>query len=217
MIFCVEHCSGRERAAQCHLSSALSHGFAIRPLYQIAIVGMALLFGSAATTHAKPTGLSGFQVVRVTVSDPSELVTLRALEAADRDVEIWTDGAGYGAADVRIPPAQKRALDAAGLEYEVVIEDLQATYDELFSAGEGAGFFDAYRSYDEHVAFMIDLAQTYPDLATMVNLGQSHEGRILWALHIAGQGGEMPAVLYHGAQHGNEVLGACVVAYLAQQ
>jgi len=178
---------------------------------------VALSISIASSAVAQPRNLHGHKVVRVTVANKAELAALREIEAASRDIEIWSEDFRGHTVDVRVSPKQKRALDRSGFRYEVLIEDLQAKYDELFSAPEGAGFFGAYRTYAEHVAFMNDLVATYPDLATMVNLGESWNGRILWAIHITGPGGDKPGVMYHGAQHGNEIMGPCVVAYLAQQ
>ena len=178
---------------------------------------VALSVGITPSTMAKPRNLHGHKVVRVTVANKAELAALREIEAASRDIEIWSEDFRGRTVDVRVSPKQKRALDRSGFTYQVLIEDLQAKYDELYSAPAGAGFFDAYRTYDEHVAFMNDLVATYPDLATMVNLGESWEGRILWAIRITGPGDDKPGVMYHGGQHGNEIMGPCVVAYLARQ
>lgn len=178
---------------------------------------VALSIGIASSAVAQPRNLRGYKVVRVTVANKAEAAALREMEAAGRDIEIWSEGIGGPTIDVRVSPKQKHALDRSGFHYKVLVEDLQARYDELFSAPEGGGFFSAYRTYDEHVAFMNDLVATYPDLATMVNLGESWNGHILWAIHITGPGGDKPGVMYHGAQHGNEIMGPCVVAYLARQ
>jgi hypothetical protein len=140
-----------------------------------------------------------------------------ALDAASRDLEIWSEAIGLGVIDVRVSPEQKQALDSTGLNYEVSIEDLQHYIDEVFAGPEDEGFFDAYRTYDEHVAFLNDLAAQYPDLAEMVDLGSSVEGRPLWAIRITGPGTGKPGVMYHGGQHGNELTGTVVVTYMAQR
>ena len=158
----------------------------------------------------------GYQVVRITIDDESQLRTLMALDAASRDFQVWSDGVGLGVIDVRVSPQQKRLLDASGLRYEVEIEDLQRRLDEMFKGAEEPDFFDSYRTYDEHIAFLNDLAAAYPDLAQTFSVGTSVLGRPMWAIRITGPGEDKPGVMYHGNQHGNEVMGGCVVAYMAE-
>jgi len=189
------------------------------PLYARLILSTCCLtvLVSGGTSDAQPERrLDGHQVVRVQIEDESQLDTLVALDGASIDFEIWSDGIGLGVIEVRVSPEQKHVLDASGLTYQVEIEDLQRRIDELFTATAGQGFFDVYRTYDEHVAFMNDLVATYPDLAEMFNAGLSIFGRPLWAIRITGPGDDKPGIMYHGGQHGNEVMGTCVVAYMAE-
>lgn len=167
--------------------------------------------------HAQPTGLGGFQVLRVHIADQRQLDVLLTLEEHSHEFEIWTDALGIGQIDVRVSPAQRRALEQAGLEFTVHIEDLQATYNDLFQKSAGGDFFDTYQTYDDHVAFLTDLVAAHPNLAEMVDLGPSVENRHLWAIHITGPGVDKPGVMYHGGQHGNEIIGPPIIAYAAQQ
>src|SRR5271156_1331464 len=59
------------------------------------------------------------------------------------------------------------------------------------------------------------LAQTHPQLAKFESLGKSVQGRDIWLLTIARNGGQSkPAVLFDGAMHGSEVIGSeSVLAY----
>lgn len=174
---------------------------------------------SALPVYAQPTGYEGYQVVRIEITTQTELDTLRDLLTLYPDFELWSEAPGVGPMDVRVAPEAAPLLDATGLDCEVIVEDLQQHIDELYGVHEGRGgdFFDCLRTYDEHVQFMTDLAAAYPDLAEMIDLGLSVEGRSLWALRITGPGDDdKPGVMYHGAQHGNEEAGASVVAYAAQ-
>ena len=177
---------------------------------------LAVSVSGGSMVHAQPKGLDGHKIVRVLVDEREQLETLLALDTAAPGFEIWSEAVGLGFIDVRVSPNYRSALDAAGLPYQVVIDDLQALYDEMFRGPRGGDFFESNRTYDEHVAFLNDLVTAHPKLAQMVNLGLSVEGRPLWAIHITGPGEDKPAVMYHGAQHGNEFMGAFVVAYAAQ-
>jgi carboxypeptidase A2 len=167
----------------------------------------------ARPADAQPTGYEGYQVVRITVADRADLQAFRALQALGDDFQMWSEVLQTGPIEVRLAPAAQAALDASGLRYEVVIEDLQKHIDELYAGGRE--FFDSLRTYDEHVQFMNDLVADYPDLAQMVEVGQSVQGRSMWAIRITGPGQVKPAVMYHGAEHGNEQAPASVVAYVA--
>ena len=182
---------------------------------------LGVLCGVAAPAQAQPSGFEGYQVVRVEIGDEGDLQVLAGLLTLHPQFELWSEALGIGPIDVRIAPEARPLLDASGLCYEVVIEDLQWQIDEeygLHDLTRDDDFFDHLRTYDEHVQFMQDLVATYPDLAEMISLGDSVEGRPLWALRITGPDGpaDKPGVLYHGAQHGNEQVGASVVAYTAR-
>ena len=180
--------------------------------FPCAVAGVILVASGSA--WAQPTGFDGHQVVKIEVADEAQLETLRALDAASRDIEIWSEVLHVGVIEARVSPEQKRKLDASGLMYTVHIEDLQAHINEMY-ADRGGGFCDQYRTYDEHIAFLSDLAAQYPTLAQTVDLGQSVEGRTLLAIRITGPGDHKVGLLYHGAQHGNEQAGAMLVAYTA--
>lgn len=67
----------------------------------------------------------------------------------------------------------------------------------------------AFHTYDEMLALMQELTRTYPELVKLFSIGQSLEGRELWALKItANQNSEafIPATLFLGAHHAREHL-----------
>jgi hypothetical protein len=185
------------------------------------VVIAALTFGMlvASPSLAQPTGYEGYQVVQVTLSSEAELATLRELQNLGRDFQVWSEvvALGVGPIEARVAPAAQPALKASGLRYEVTIADLQRYLDELYGDSR-SDFFDSIQTYNQHVQFMTDLAAAYPDLAERVSLGTSVQFRQMWALRITGPNPRRkPAVLYHGAEHGNEQAPASVVAYVAYQ
>ncbi len=183
---------------------------------QIGAAFLAIVCGFLSTARAQPVGLEGYQVLEVELCNQGDIETIKALENANPELEIWSDRVDIGLVDVRLSPEQAQLLEEVGFDYEIRVEDLQQLYDELFPGPSADDFFDAYRSYDEHLAFMQGLVADYPDQATMVDLGPSVLGRRLWAIRVTGRGKNKPAVIYHGAQHGNEIIGSCVVAYTAR-
>ena len=170
---------------------------------------------ATSAAHSQPTGYEGYQVVRIDIGNEAELQRLRGLLAFRPDFELWSEALGIGPMDVRVAPKALPLVDASDLCFEVIVPDLQEHINELYGGGRGGGFFDYLRTYDEHIQFMQDLAGAYPELTEMINLGLSVQGRPLWALRITGPGNDKPAVMYNGAQHGNEQAAASVVAYAA--
>jgi hypothetical protein len=175
-----------------------------------------LLVLAAPIVHAQPTGYEGYQVVRITIDNQTDMQMVRELQRLGDDFQVWSEVVRLGEIDVRVAPQAMDKLRASGLRYEVVIEDLQQHIDELYAGTGGRGFFDSLRTYNEHVQFMSDLAATYPDLAEMISLGQSVQGREMYALHITGDSEVKPGVIYYGAEHGNEQAPASVMAYIAE-
>ena len=172
-------------------------------------------FYAAPLATAQPTGYEGYQVVRITVQNEAELQTLRGLQALGRDFEVWSEVVKIGPVEVRVAPSVQLLLAASGLRYEVVVADLQQYLNERFAGPGERGFFDSLRTFQEHVQFMWNLAITHMSLAQMINVGYSVQNRPMWALRVTGPGYAKPAVIYHGAEHGNEQAGASVVQYVA--
>jgi hypothetical protein len=170
---------------------------------------------AAPAGYAQPSGYEGYQVVRVKIADQAQLNRLRELESLGRDFQVWSEVTRIGVVEVRVAPAAQAALQASGLQYEVAVEDLQQYLDTLYAEPRDDDFFNSLRTYEEHVQFMDDLAAAYPDLAEVIYVGFSVQGRALLALRITGPSEVKPGVLYHGAEHGDEQAPASVVAYVA--
>lgn len=187
----------------------------IKVLWLLAVL-LCSLSVDTSNAQAEPQDRGKLQLVKMTITDKAQLEIVKSLDAESRDVEIWSDWLGIGTVEVRILAEHKRRLEAAGIQYEVLIEDFQVLRDQLFGPSRDAGFHESYRTYEEHLAFMNELVALYPDLAELVNLGSSVRGRPLLALRITGPGEDKPGVMFHGGQHGNEIMGPCVIPYVAE-
>ncbi|UCE60735.1 MAG: IPTL-CTERM sorting domain-containing protein [Phycisphaerales bacterium] len=178
------------------------------------IVTSAAWFLHVAPAHADQKRFDAHQVLKVKIVNDSQLEAILDLEAASPDFDIATDWVGIGLVDIRVSPDQKALLDAAGFRYVVTIDNVQTLIDAQRSGR--AGFFQDFRTYSEYVTFLTDLAAAYPDLAELISLGTSIEGRTLWTLRITGPGTNKPGVLFHGGQHAREWLTPPIIAYAAQ-
>lgn len=185
------------------------------PIHPFVAIGLTLLLGQLAARADKPQVGPGVQVVDVAVADDEALAVLVDLDQRDRGMEIWSEVARPGTVSVRADASARAAIEGAGFRYTVAVEDLQTRINGMFAnAGEG-DFFDAHRSYDQMTAFLQQLNADYPELTELFSVGQSVVGRDIWCLRIGTDMGAVPAVIYHGAQHGNEPSGAMIVAYIA--
>ncbi|HMM42966.1 MAG TPA: M14 family zinc carboxypeptidase, partial [Thermomicrobiales bacterium] len=77
-----------------------------------------------------------------------------------------------------------------------------------------------FHTYDELTALLKGLVETYPTLATLESIGQSHEGRQIWLVTITNQetgaADDKPAMYIDGNIHAGEVTGCNVALYTAE-
>ncbi len=159
-------------------------------------------------------------IIRVNITS---LEDLRLAESLMPD--MWSHHAGIGPVDFRATPEAREALAAAGIDYTVLIPDLQARIDAenaRLAAAQGdlniAGdFFADYRTLQQASDFIDDLVAARPDLATRLSLGQSLQGREIFGIRITGPGEDKPAVFFHGCQHAREWITVMVPLYIAEQ
>ena len=90
--------------------------------------------------------------------------------------------------------------------------------DDLLPAATAEGRF---HSYDEALAELTQLAQAHPEIARLVNLGQSYEGRQIFALKITADpsvdDSSKPDVLITGGHHAREWIGVEPPIFFANQ
>lgn len=80
-------------------------------------------------------------------------------------------------------------------------------------------FTPAYWRYDELTQILYEFAEKYPSLVRLVSIGQSLQGRHIWALEITdyatGVPASKPAIYVDGNVHGSEPTGCAVATYTA--
>ncbi|MFH0980451.1 MAG: M14 family metallopeptidase [Planctomycetota bacterium] len=181
----------------------------IRP-NRLKIVLVALLWTPAMFAFAEPVDYAGHRVVRVEINTQADLQLLKSISP-----DIWSENEGLIPLDARIPPERMADLEASGLTYRVLIDDLGPLVKRQLEP-VGRGTWDAYMSFDQIVAFINNLAATRPDLCEVLDIGNSIQSRDIWVLHITGPGpGPKPAVFYHALEHSREWITGPVVLYLA--
>lgn len=175
--------------------------------------GVILGAAGAWAAAGEPVRFDGERVVRVMVHSPQQLAQL--LSMTD---DVWTEGATSGPIDVRMTPEQFAQLQASGLKFVVLIEDVQAAIEAERTPPERGGFFDHYWSLADNIAYLESLVALRPDLAQMFTAGTTLEGRGIRGIRITAPGpGTKPGVLVHGAQHAREWITVPVVMWTADK
>ncbi|MEM6990231.1 MAG: M14 metallopeptidase family protein [Myxococcota bacterium] len=181
----------------------------------------ALVVGSAGlvpTAAAAPrVRYDGDVVVALAATDPN---TRAALEAMG--IVPWADHPGEHFL-ARVPSRARAALDASGFAYRVVDPDLQATLDAELATrsrhggepeGPVEGWEDGFHRFEEVLERLDTLAAAAPELVTIVEIGESAQGRPIRGLRIA-RDSELPVVLLNSCQHAREWLSVSTTLEIA--
>lgn len=159
------------------------------------------------------------KVVRVELPDRASYERMR--EISD---DMWSHRGGPGAKEFRVSPAQLETLRASGIEFEILVDNVQALIDAeraslLAPRGVGADFFADYRRYDEISDFVDGLVLANPALCSRESVGFSLENREIFALRIAGPNGpaQRPAIVLNSLQHAREWVSGSTSLYIANE
>jgi murein tripeptide amidase MpaA len=210
-------------------------GLCVRHLGAAALV--ALLAGAAAAQPQRAGAAlagpepvmryDGHSVVRVNIRTARDLRTALALTD-----DVWSHQVGVGGEiDIRVTPAQFEALAGTGMEFRILIEDVQARIDaeraeiERLAGLDNRSWFETYHPWEEIRQFTLGLAAQHPQIASYEVIGQSLEGRDIFAIRITGTGAsgggtpapQRPAVFFNGCQHAREWVSPATVAYIADE
>ena len=188
---------------------------ALLPLLTLALAGP-----PADGTAERP--LRGSVVVRVQAQTVRELQAALALTD-----DLWSHAAGLGTFDMRVTPAQRAALVAAGVRHEVLIADLEERIDaervRLATPPEGQvaddSWFLDFKDLAAVYARLDQFAQSPPPLVQDVTVGTSFEGRPIRAIRIsrAADPASAPAFVFNSCQHAREWATPMTTMYIADR
>jgi len=182
-----------------------------------AIPLVALLLAAAAPAtpaDAQSQPYEGDIVVRAELDTPAEVE--RMLEISP---DPWSHRVGVGFAEFRVPADMRDELDASGIDYEVLIDDLQALVDDerdQIALRVGA-FYDNYRNLTEITDYIDSLVALHPNLASTFAVGQSVQGRTISGVKVGAAGDDKPALLIFAAQHAREWVAPMAATFLADR
>uniref|UniRef100_A0A8C0BQG8 Carboxypeptidase A1 n=1 Tax=Buteo japonicus TaxID=224669 RepID=A0A8C0BQG8_9AVES len=181
-----------------------------------ALVLLAALVAAAAGTET----FVGHQVLRIVPTSDEELQKVQELQDLEElQLDFWLAPRGPGyPVDVRVPfPSLqpfKAHLEANGVSYSIMIEDVQALVDdeqtEMLRGRRrlplSTNTFDyaAYHNLDEIYSFMDLLVAENPNLVSKLEIGRSTENRPIYVLKFSKGGPNRPAVWIDTGIHSRE-------------
>ena len=127
-------------------------------------------------------------VVRAELENLRELRTMMALGGT-----LWSESMGVGTVDFMVPDDRIPTLERTGIDFKILVPDVQSVLDEELTRLEaaeggiaGGGFFTEYQRRDDLIAFYDALASDRPDLVSSRVIGTSTQGRPIIAYTICG-------------------------------
>uniref|UniRef100_A0A8U7M8G6 Peptidase M14 domain-containing protein n=1 Tax=Corvus moneduloides TaxID=1196302 RepID=A0A8U7M8G6_CORMO len=159
----------------------------------------------------------GHQVLRIKTKNEEEVKQLQLLESLEHlELDFWINPSATAVpVDVRIPAVSvqsvKAFLESQGIEYSILIEDLQDVLDkEKQDMAESAqrqrsGSFDfgAYHTLDDINSELDHLVSEY-SFVEKIQIGESYEKRPLYVLKFSTGGSNRPAIWLDAGIHSRE-------------
>ncbi|XP_075199639.1 carboxypeptidase A1-like [Anomaloglossus baeobatrachus] len=158
------------------------------------------------------------QVLRAHAKDDTQLDILRELEAMKHlEVDYWRSPSSPNLpVDMMVPKVAlqqvKVFLESNSIDYSIMIEDVQDLLDQEQREMQSAKFqersinifsYSTYHTIEEIYSWIDSLVMEYPQLVTKIDIGQSSEGRPIYALKFS-TGGNKPAIWIDTGIHSRE-------------
>ncbi|XP_070566696.1 carboxypeptidase B-like [Ptychodera flava] len=161
----------------------------------------------------------GYQVLRMDLK-PNDIEVMKKIEnSPDTDFLDFLR-------DVMVAPSQldkiKGMLDSNGIQYSVLIDDVQGSIETQFSSRRSRDVdrfdYSVYHNYDEIHQWVLNTARQFPHLASSIVLTESYQGRPLDTL-LVGKPSKTPkeAIWIQGGANPAEWMSPSVVMWMANQ
>ena len=161
---------------------------------------------------AAPAGTPLQKLIKVQFDSTDQLTQLRGM-----NLDIWKIYADHIIAAVDYDKVAE--IQSQGFSVEVISDDAWGVLTPEISLPPSKGIFDSYHSYDETTALM--LAMEASGVAKVYDIGDSVEGRDIWAMRISDnptvdEDEDEPSVLLIGCHHAREWISVEVPLYIAK-
>ncbi len=172
----------------------------------------------------EPVTYEGQMVVRATITQPRQLMQIAGLTES-----YWSHRVGLGEVDLQIKAGARDAFAQLGIDYQVLIPDLQKLIDEeraqieRAASQEDDNWYTTYHNLADINAYGLALVTASPTLASRVQVGNSLEGRPIWALKLSSPDApgnpraSRPQLLFNGGQHAREWVTPPTAMHIAER
>ncbi len=180
----------------------------------------ALVLATSPAAASERRSYAGWSLVAVDVPSDAALDELLGL-----GVDPWLDHPRPGVVPVLASPSQRAVLAADGWTTHMLVDDVQSRLDAEHTRLQlrvppqpGVDYFADFRELDEVHAQLDTMAASHPELASVVELGESIEGRPIRALVIAAGGADdRPTIFVTAGQHAREWISVTSSMYVADR
>jgi murein tripeptide amidase MpaA len=181
-----------------------------------------------ATQAMANTSYQGYQVLRTSPLTQGASALLRELQLNTNSLDFWSDPITGRSTDINTPPELlsnvKDMLASHGVDVSTMIEDVEKLIKETEPAAKSvksdgkryAMNWDDYQRHDVLNEFIEALADAN-DFASIINIGQSYEGRDMKVLAITKAGPGAPNIFLESGIHAREWVSPAVATYLVRQ
>jgi len=190
------------------------------------------LLGSLLAVQAKD--YSGYRVLRTSALTQEDVERLakfqdsKMLNQMEHKLDFWTPPRVGRSCDLSVPPSQLPFVESwlkhYNIEYSTMIEDLEGLIQETKPKArtgkpEGARYTMDWNDYYE-VEFLNEFIETLAaenDFASIIDIGQSYEGRDMKVLAIEKAGPDAPSVWLESGIHAREWIGSAVATFIVRE
>uniref|UniRef100_UPI00398E5A26 carboxypeptidase A1-like isoform X1 n=1 Tax=Pristiophorus japonicus TaxID=55135 RepID=UPI00398E5A26 len=172
------------------------------------------------------------QVLRITASNEEQLNLVRSLQEQEHlNVDFWKEPASpLLPIDIQVPrehaQSVKAFLEFNGIDYSIVIEDLQALLDEeqkemMFSQHKERGTetfnYAGYHTLEEIYAWMDTFVASNSGLVSKLQIGTTFENRPINVLKFSSGGINRPAIWINYGIHAREWISPATALWFANK
>ncbi|KAJ7377899.1 corticosteroid- binding protein [Desmophyllum pertusum] len=177
----------------------------------------------------EPGSLKLGRVIRATPANQAQVNFLKRLAENDAlDLDFWTHPSHIGGnVDIRVTtshyPRLAKLLHANEITFTILIPDVQRLVDTENPprAVRAAGFdYGRYNRWSDIKSEMMNLVHQYSNLATLVSIGKTYEGRALQAIKISsglGGSGQKKMFFINCGIHAREWVTQATCMYMIRQ
>ncbi|XP_054061633.1 carboxypeptidase B [Rissa tridactyla] len=175
---------------------------------------LVLIGAAAVSAHLQDLAFDGQKVFRVIPQNDEQVAILNSL-ASNIEVDFWQPDSvtlvrPKMQVDFRVEADTsfevEDLLKESGMEYRVLIDNLQAAVDAQFDskARTTSHSYEKYNNWETIAAWTADIAAQNPDLVSRSVIGETYEGRPMYILKMGKSGPNKKAIFMDCGFHARE-------------